>query len=282
MVTKANNTVLDLENPSIDALDMGGNVITNHGIPLSDNDVATKLYVDNAGGGGGTFLPLAGGIMSGQINMDGKNIINLAFPGFDGDAANKLYVDGFLSKGGGVMIGNINMDGHFVFNLPTPILAASAATKGYVDGLVGTLVVNTPSSAQQVIAQNAFPTDNTIPQQSEGDEISALNTTITPTNVNNLLKVEFHVVWSHTSSTAKLLFALFRDATANALAGTITSSSFRDFVQYTFYLTAGSLAATTFKVRIGSQGGVGTTTINNSTLYGGTILSHMTVTEIVV
>jgi hypothetical protein len=47
MVTKVNNIVLELENPSIDGINMGGNVISNHGLPSSASDVANKLYVDN-------------------------------------------------------------------------------------------------------------------------------------------------------------------------------------------------------------------------------------------
>jgi hypothetical protein len=44
--------------------------------PTSDANLATKLYVDNAvaGGGSGVYLPLAGGTMTGDINMSGQEL----------------------------------------------------------------------------------------------------------------------------------------------------------------------------------------------------------------
>jgi hypothetical protein len=99
MITKVNNTVLDLENPAIDGLDMGGSVITNHGTPVSANDVATKVYVDTiAGGGPAGFLPLSGGTMSGNLGMDGNRIIAVPTPVSGGDATNKGYVDFLIAK----------------------------------------------------------------------------------------------------------------------------------------------------------------------------------------
>jgi hypothetical protein len=47
----------------------------------------------NAGNPAGTFLPLAGGTMSGAINMGNFNITNLATPSNQMDAATKAYVD---------------------------------------------------------------------------------------------------------------------------------------------------------------------------------------------
>lgn len=99
MITKVNNTVLDLENPAIDSLDMGGSVISNHGTPVSANDVATKSYVDIiTGGGPAGFLPLSGGTMTGDLGMAGNRIIAVPTPISGGDAVNKGYVDFLIVK----------------------------------------------------------------------------------------------------------------------------------------------------------------------------------------
>ena len=45
--------------------------------PLVDSDAANKKYVDDNSGGGGDFLPLAGGSMAGNINMTVNNIDNV-------------------------------------------------------------------------------------------------------------------------------------------------------------------------------------------------------------
>jgi hypothetical protein len=45
--------------------------------PVDSNEVATKAYVDNSGGGGNNNLPLSGGTMTGDINMGDNSIIGI-------------------------------------------------------------------------------------------------------------------------------------------------------------------------------------------------------------
>ena len=56
--------------------------------------MATKKYVDDHSGGvSGDYLPLAGGTMTGAVNMGGNKITSVATPTSGTDAANKSYVD---------------------------------------------------------------------------------------------------------------------------------------------------------------------------------------------
>lgn len=85
----------------------------------------------------GNYLPLAGGIMTGVIDMGNHKITNVATPTLAQDATNKTYVDAglalYLPLAGGTMSGVINMNSHKITNVTDPTNAQDAATKNYVD-----------------------------------------------------------------------------------------------------------------------------------------------------
>lgn len=124
--------------------------------------------------------------------------------------------------------------------------------------------------------------DDTIPQNTEGDEYMTL--AITPTNASNKLKIEV-VVNMACSASGNTMAALFQDATADALtASHIFQGTANGGVIHTltYYMTAGTASATTFKVRAGLDR-AGTTTFNGVSggrLLGGVNLSSITITEI--
>lgn len=125
-----------------------------------------------------------------------------------------------------------------------------------------------------------LPYDNTIPQNTEGNEFMSL--AITPKNTTSLLKIDVITVLS-SNATKTLATALFQDSTVNALAVSASSvtPSYLTVQKLTYYMTAGTTSSTTFKVRCGSEAGGNCYFNGNSTtaVYGGTLSSSITITE---
>lgn len=143
-------------------------------------------------------------------------------------------------------------------------------------------VVNTQTGAVAT-GTTVLPYDDTIPQNTEGDQYMSL--AITPKSTTNLLKIQF--ILQITGSVAGVLTgALFQDSTASALAaGAIFDPSAGQLfpVVCTYYMTAGTTSSTTFKVRAGLDR-AGTTTLNGQTSarkLGGVLMSSLTIEEIV-
>lgn len=155
--------------------------------------------------------------------------------------------------------------------------AAAAALK-----MVGDVVqeVNFISGALAT-GTTVVPVDDTIPQNTEGDQYMSL--AITPTSAANKLSITV-VVQLSSSAAGTLVAALFQDSTANALAVACDKTDLNDMHQVVFvhYMTAGTTSSTTFKVRCGN-GTAGTTTFNGNSAarrFGGVMASSITITEI--
>lgn len=129
----------------------------------------------------------------------------------------------------------------------------------------------------------AIPNDDTIPQNTEGDEYFTL--AITPNSATNKLLIR---AWAHVSNDSGSIseaIALFQDSTANALnSGFIVYTATTQYpclLYLEHYMDAGTTSETTFKIRIG--GGSGTTTINGingARRLGGILISGMTIMEV--
>ena len=144
-------------------------------------------------------------------------------------------------------------------------------------------VVQTVNTQTGAVASGAttIPFDDTIPQNTEGNEFMTL--AITPTNASNLLLIEVVAVLSNSLS-ENIGGALFQDSTAGALAAAIQGQDTANFpitLKFKHKMTAGTTSSTTFKLRAGSNSG--TTTFNGNggaRLYGGVLASSITIMEI--
>tara|TARA_B100000315_G_scaffold188753_1_gene178501 strand:- start:2636 stop:3685 length:1050 start_codon:yes stop_codon:yes gene_type:complete len=141
-------------------------------------------------------------------------------------------------------------------------------------------VVNTQTGTFTT-GTGTIPFDNTIPQNTEGDEFMSLS--ITPTNTANKLKVEVVFFFANNTS-LNYTVALFQDSTSNALAAGFKqeTANHAECVSFNHFMAAGTTSSTTFKVRAGGAS-AGTTSFNGhqgSAIYGGVIASSITITEI--
>ena len=160
------------------------------------------------------------------------------------------------------------------------------AFSGTVTGTNGKVVqVAHVLSGASATGTTTHPIDDTIAQNTEGDEYLTL--AITPTNASNKLLIEVSIHNSHTATVSLNSASLFQDSTANALAtnGYTSEAANRDnIIVITHYMTAGTTSATTFKVRMGGHVS-GTTSMNGSSgsrKWGGVCASTITITEIAV
>jgi len=132
----------------------------------------------------------------------------------------------------------------------------------------------------------AIPGDNTIPQNTEGVEHTQLAVTITPTSATNILCIEATLAITGNGA-SYATFAIFQDSTADALSArsnTISTVNYPDTISWKHYMVAGTTSATTFKLRFGPLATSYSVGINGgsiaSSLYNGTLLSNLSVTEL--
>jgi hypothetical protein len=126
-----------------------------------------------------------------------------------------------------------------------------------------------------------IPEDNTIPQNTEGDEYMALQ--ITPLNAQSKLEINVLAFISNSISNPRI-GALFQDSTTNALGSASHFDSIPSAMtplNINHLMTSGTTNATTFKFRAGGSA-AGTTYFNGLSggqLFGGTMTSSITIKE---
>lgn len=128
-----------------------------------------------------------------------------------------------------------------------------------------------------------IPADDTIPQNTEGNQILSLP--IEPIKSGSNIEIDCYVALvGHSSGNTQMTIALFQDSTANALASSMNSVSVstRSFPLNLKHMLKSTLTSTTtFNIRIGGND-AGTTTINGtggSRLLGGSGTTILTIKE---
>jgi len=159
------------------------------------------------------------------------------------------------------------------------------SVKAYVDAQTGTVVqvVEATPIVTVVTCSTVIPVDDTIPQNTEGDEV--ITVSITPTSATNRLRIEFLAPMVNAGANLDVSAALFQDATSGALAAGIKQlggSGVYSQLLLQHEMAAGTTSATTFKVRVGP--GSGTAYLNASgagnRVFGGISAIRLRVTEI--
>ena len=128
------------------------------------------------------------------------------------------------------------------------------------------------------------PNDDTIPQNTEGDQYMTL--AITPKSATNKLIIEVSCPMAISIASNHVVGALFQDSTAGALAATLyfigSANTVEPFV-LTHTMTSGTTSATTFKFRAGPET-AGTMTVNGLSAarkLGGVSAATIKITEVV-
>ena len=127
-----------------------------------------------------------------------------------------------------------------------------------------------------------IPFDDTIPQNTEGDQY--FSQAITPDSAANLLEIKNQALWS-TTADAVVTIALFQDSVANAIDVTSDFPNTTDPMlplYFTHIMLAATASQTTFKIRAGTSS-ASTLRLNGRSgarVYGGAVRSRLMVREI--
>lgn len=165
----------------------------------------------------------------------------------------------------------------------TPVLSFSTTGVPAFSG-AKCIIKQARQSVSPLATTNAvIPTDDTIPQQSEGTEFTTLS--ITPSNSSNILLIEFNANVGISTAAAAVTLALFQDATADAICARSFSLFGVGITQGTIscYMPAGTTSATTFKIRFGTSNSSNNANINGSDgvhFFGAAMQAVFTITEL--
>ena len=178
-LTYINNNYIrsDGGTPVSGSIDMRGNTLYNVSDPVNPQDVATKKYADEAGGGDSAIYKTRYGTYGskGNIDMRGYTLMNVLDPADAQDVATKKYVDAAnkafdFDKNKYLAVGEVSMGGKRLENVGTPLENFQAANKFYVDALVETSTAG--NKALREIQDGVFASEGDIDMN--GNSITGL------------------------------------------------------------------------------------------------------------
>lgn len=225
--------------------------------PLFGSDGAPSATLAPLGMGSGFTAAAAGGRWHTLTDTSGQ--VQWATSGSIG--GNYLATEGWIDSRGSAFIAN---SGPVLPGVGTVIQVANYQTGAYASG------------------STTIPRDDTIPQNTEGDQYMSL--AFTPLFTTSKLWIK---VIGHFDNTAinGVTMALFQDSTANALSVTdnwVGATTVAGMLYLQHVMTAGTTSTTTFKIRAGSWG-ANSIYFNGHTasrMYGGIYCSSITIMEI--
>lgn len=242
-----------------------------------------------------TTLALTGLLISGGTQETALTASD-AFPFYDvsatanryaalGDvfkAATTLTAESSLASGDEFLVVDVSEGAANKTTLATlaPAVLANVTGANMPAGTVAQIV----SAVDGAVATGTtvLPLDDTIPQNTEGDEYMSL--AITPKSASSTLIIQANLFLSHNND-RRVSMALFRDSGADALAAVTSSAQAAgDARQVTLIhrMASPGTGSTTFKLRAGGPS-AGTTTFNGvggARLFGGVASSSVVITEI--
>lgn len=232
-----------------------------HALELTNTD-DLKVYIN-----GGTLTLGTHNLLDGSIHPDtvaGSPVKGDVIVGIDQGAGQIKWQR--LARGSSGQVLTVQADGSLAYASPGGGAVAQIVANAYNATASGT---------------NTIPADDTIPQKTEGDEY--MSVTITPLNAAHTLLVQA-VFFGASSALTNITFAFFRDAGSDAIAAfeyVAPAANYTFTVSIMCIASAGSTAATTFKLRAG--GNAANTLIfngaNGSRRFGAINKSMMVVTE---
>lgn len=173
---------------------------------------------------------------------------------------------------------NIDDDAILARHIAAGVVGNSEVAAGFLVQTVSTQVTSRVS-----VGGTTMPSDDTIPQNTEGVEVMTL--AITPKATTNILVIAATGLYG-SAAARTVTQAIFQDTTADALAASAMRLDNVN-VPYTIptlhRMTAGTTSSTTFKVRSGPHGSTSTIDFNGdgagARLYGGVSSSSLVIFE---
>jgi hypothetical protein len=228
--------------PGLNIEDKSGNEIVKFsGLANAVNEIT---FFNNATGGNPSIWASGNdSTISIDFNAKGSGVYN-----FKGNASIAAII--------GLYEQSTNGTNAFAIRAPSSLTADRGWTLPDCD--ISNIIVQraTANTTSSLSGTTTIPLDNTIPQNTEGDQV--LTVSITPKSTTNKLVINFSA-FGTASAAITLVAALFQDSTANALYTTTWNyrsgaSGEMNGLHLRYEMAAGTTSSTTFKVRVGATG----------------------------